>query len=119
MTDYDSTNVFAKMLRGEITPNIVYEDEHVLAFHDAHPKKKIHVLIIPKGAYTHIGVMGETAEDAELVALLRAVPKVARLMNIHETGYRVIANSGKDGGQEVPHLHLHVLGGEHVGMMIS
>ncbi len=119
MSDYDSNNVFAKMIRGEITPNTVYEDDHVLAFHDMYPKKKVHVLIIPKGPYKNISQLGESAEDAQIVALMRAVPKVAELLGIKDSGYRVITNCGDHGGQEVPHLHLHLLGGEPVGVMVK
>ncbi|MDB5478055.1 MAG: HIT-like protein [Alphaproteobacteria bacterium] len=114
MSDYDSGNVFAKMLRGEITPDIIYQDEYVFAFHDAYPKAKVHVLIIPKGAYKNITQFGERASDAELIAMLRAVPKVAEMVGIKEGGYRTLINCDKDGGQEVPHLHLHLLGGEFV-----
>lgn len=119
MSDYDPNNIFAKMLRGEIKPNVIYEDDNVLAFHDAYPKKKVHALIIPKGAYKNITQLGENASDAELVALMRAVPKVAELLGVVESGYRVISNCGVHGGQEVPHLHLHLVGGEPVGKMIS
>ena len=119
MSDYDPNNIFAKILRGEIPNKTIYEDDHVLAFHDVFPKKKIHALIIPKGAFKNITQFGETASDAELAALLRAVPKVVELLGIRDSGYRVITNNGEHGGQEVLHLHLHVLGGEAVGAMVE
>lgn len=119
MSDYDPNNIFAKILRREIPPKVIYEDENVLAFHDAFPKKKVHALIIPKGAYKNITQFGENGSDAELVALFRAVPKVVELLGIKDSGYRVITNNGEHGGQEVPHLHLHILGGESVGKMVE
>ena len=116
---YDQNNIFAKILRGEIPCKKAYEDDKVLAFHDLYPKKKVHVLILPKGAYTDITDMGEEAKEDEIVALIRAVPKVADAMGIKQSGYRIIINCGANGGQEVPHLHLHLLGGERVGAMIA
>jgi len=116
---YDHNNVFAKILRGEIPNKTVYEDDMVLAFHDIAPKKKVHVVIIPKGAYSDISDFGDNAKDAELVALMRAVPKVAEAAGIKDSGYRVISNCGTHGHQEVPHLHLHLLGGEPVGRMVD
>lgn len=119
MTDYDSNNIFAKILRGEIPNKTIYEDDLVLAFYDVFPKKKVHALIVPKGAFKNATQFGENAKDEEIVALMRAVPKVAELLGIKESGYRVISNCGSNGGQEVPHLHLHILGGEAVGAMVS
>lgn len=119
MSDYDPNNIFAKILRGEIPNKTIYEDEHVLAFHDVFPKKKIHALIIPKGAYKNVAIAGEKASDAELAALLRAVPKVVDLLGIKDSGFRLITNNGEHGGQEVPHLHLHIVGGEPVGKMVE
>ena len=119
MSDYDQNNVFAKILRGEIKPNMVYEDEHVFAFHDHSPKAKVHIMIIPKGAYKNITQLGENASDQEIINLMRAVPKVADLMGIKETGYRILINCGENGGQEVPHLHLHLLGGEFVELALG
>lgn len=119
MSEYDPNNIFAKILRGEIPNKKIYEDAYVLAFHDVFPKKKVHALVIPKGAYKNMTHAGEKASDAELVALLRAVPKIVDLLGIKDSGYRVITNIGKDGGQEVPHLHLHILGGEPVGHMVE
>lgn len=116
---YDQNNIFAKILRGEIPCKKVYEDDQVLAFDDIHPKRKVHTLIIPKSAYTDVSHLGEEAEDEEIVALMRAVPKVAAAKGVKETGYRVIINCGANGGQEVPHIHLHILGGETVGPMTA
>lgn len=109
---YDTNNIFAKMVRGEIKPQVVYEDDKVLAFHDIHPKQKVHVLIIPKGSYSDISHFGDDAQTDEIDALIRAVPKVAEVMGIKQNGYRLVINCGEDGGQEVPHLHIHMLGGE-------
>lgn len=117
--NYDPNNVFAKILRGEIPCNKVYEDEHVLAFHDLHPKRKVHVLILPKGPYADIRQFGEQASDAEMAALFRSIPKIAAILGIKEDGFRLIANTDTHGGQEVPHLHFHILGGEVVGKMVA
>jgi histidine triad (HIT) family protein len=116
---YDSNNIFAKIVRGEIPCKKVYEDDLVLAFHDLYPKKKVHVLIIPKGSYLDATSFGEGASEAEIAALMRAVPKVAEALGIKESGYRLITNIGAHGHQEVPHLHFHMLGGEPVGQMVA
>ena len=116
---YDSANIFARILRGEIPCKKVHEDQHTLAFHDIQPKAPVHVLVIPKGAYVSWDDFHERASDAEQAALSRAVGAVARLMGVAEGGYRVICNVGRDGHQEVPHLHLHVLGGRPLGRMIG
>ncbi len=116
---YDTNNIFAKIVRGEIPCKKIYEDDQVLAFHDIQPKKKIHALIIPKGAYVDATVFGLSAKDDEIVTLMRAVPKVAEALGIKESGYRLIANTGAHGHQEVPHLHFHILGGEPVGKMVE
>lgn len=116
---YDQNNIFAKILRGEIPCKKVYEDDKVLAFDDIFPKRKVHTLIISKGPYTDISSLGDDAKDDEIVALIRAVPKVAEAKGVKESGYRIVINCGVHGGQEVPHIHLHLLGGEPVGHMIS
>lgn|SRR5690606_10746466 len=116
---YDPGNIFAKIIRGEIPPKKIYEDDKVLAFHDISPKKKVHALIIPKGPYVDATVFGESAKEDEIVALMRAVPKVAEALGIKESGYRLITNIGAHGHQEVPHLHFHMLGGEPVGKMVE
>lgn len=116
---YDQNNVFAKILRGEIPSKKVYEDEHVLAFHDIHPRRKVHVVIIPKGAYENVSVFGEKASEAEIHAFWRAIPKIAAELGLSEKGYRLATNCGEHGHQEVPHLHFHMLGGEPVGHLVS
>jgi len=114
---YDINNVFAKILRGEIPCDKVYEDDKVLAFHDVQPQKKVHILIIPKNAYENVSEFSENASDDEIIALMRAVPKVAKLVGLNKDGYRLISNCGPHSHQEVPHLHIHLLGGEPVGVM--
>lgn len=115
---YDSTNIFARILRGEIPCRKVFEDEHVLAFHDINPQAPVHILVIPKGAYASLDDFSATASDAEIVAFTRAVGKVARDNGVAESGYRILANHGRDGHQEVPHFHVHVFGGRPLGRMI-
>ena len=119
MAAYDPNNVFAKILRGEIPCKKVHEDEHTLAFHDINPQAPVHVLVIPKGAYVSMDDFHEKASAAEIAALFRAVGKVARQLNLSENGYRFLANVGRDGNQEVPHLHVHIFGGRHLGRMIA
>ncbi|GAA0588504.1 histidine triad nucleotide-binding protein [Caenispirillum bisanense] len=116
---YDQSNIFARILRGEIPAKKVYEDDLVLAFEDIAPKRPVHILVIPKGPYADATALGEDASDAEIAALWRAVAKIAREKGLDATGYRVISNTGDDGGQEVPHLHLHILGGAPVGPMVK
>lgn len=114
---YDQNNVFAKILRGEISCDKVYEDEHVLAFHDLHPKRPVHILVIPKGPYKDVRSFGDNAPDVELAAFMRALPKVAEAVGVKENGFRLVVNTDKHGNQEVPHLHFHILGGEALGPM--
>lgn len=117
---YDPDNIFAKILRGDIPANKpVYEDDYVLAFWDIAPKKQTHVLIIPKGSYADITSFSKEASDEEILALIRAIPKVVEKLGLAEKGYRLISNCRDHGGQEVPHLHLHILGGEPVGAMVN
>ena len=116
---YDPNNIFARILRGEIPCRKVYEDAHVLAFHDIQPQAPVHVLVVPRGAYMSWDDFHATASDAEQAALSRAVGAVARMTGIAATGYRVISNCGRDGHQEVPHLHVHVLGGRPMGRMVA
>ncbi|MEM8587089.1 MAG: histidine triad nucleotide-binding protein [Pseudomonadota bacterium] len=115
---YDPNNIFAKILRGEIPCDKVYEDEHTLAFRDIAPKAPVHVLVIPKGAYVSWTDFSEKASDAEIAALIRAVGKVARDLGVAEDGYRTLANTGTNGHQEVPHLHIHLFGGRKLGAML-
>ena len=116
---YDEGNIFARILRGEIPCKKVYEDAHVLAFHDIQPQAPVHVLVIPRGPYVSWDDFHEKAGDADQAALSRAVGKVARITGIAESGYRVISNCGRNGHQEVQHLHLHVLGGRPMGRMVA
>ena len=112
---YDNTNVFARILKGEISAEKVYEDEHVLAFHDIGKLTPVHVLVIPKGAYISIDDFSERASDAELAAYVRAVGAVARKLGVAGTGYRVVTNCGADANQEVLHFHSHIFGGRKLG----
>lgn len=119
MTGYDENNVFAKILRGEIPNDTVYEDEHVLAFNDIAPQAPVHILVIPKGAYVSIDDFGANASPEEAKALYAAVSKIAAEKGLRDSGFRTIANTGLNGGQEVPHFHLHILGGRKLGPMLS
>jgi histidine triad (HIT) family protein len=116
---YDPSNIFARILRGEIPCKKVFENEHVLAFHDIAPKRPVHVLVIPKGAYVSYDDFAAKATEAEIAAFTRAVGQIARDLGVAESGYRLIANAGINGGQEVPHYHVHILGGANVGPMVS
>ncbi len=116
---YDENNIFAKILRGEIPCGKVYEDDHVLAFNDISPQAPVHILVIPKGAYVSVADFGEKASSEEVTALWRAVSKIAEEQSLPEKGFRVIANTGLNGGQEVPHFHVHILGGKALGPMLS
>lgn len=116
---YDDSNIFARILRGELPSKKVYEDDHVLAFHDINPLAPVHILVIPKGPYVSWDDFTEKASDAEIAAFVRASGKIARDENLVERGYRVLANTGLRGGQEVPHLHLHIFGGAPLGPMLA
>jgi diadenosine tetraphosphate (Ap4A) HIT family hydrolase len=116
---YDDSNIFARILRGEIPSNKVYEDEHVLAFHDINPLSPTHILVIPKGAYVSWDDFSSKASDAEIAALIRAVGKIARDEGLVASGYRLLANTGLNSGQEVPHLHVHIFGGRPLGPMLA
>jgi len=116
---YDDTNVFAKILRGEIPAKKVHEDEWALAFHDIGAQAPVHVLVIPKGKYVSIVDFGAHASQAEIAGFYRAVSKVAHDLGLVEDGFRSIANTGMNGGQEVPHYHLHLLGGKKIGPMVA
>ncbi len=115
---YDRNNVFARILRGEIPCKKVYEDEHVLAFQDISARAPTHVLVIPKGEYVSLDDFSEKASIDEVAALVRALGRIAREQGVAESGYRILANSGRDGRQEVPHLHVHLVGGRDLGEML-
>jgi histidine triad (HIT) family protein len=115
---YDDANIFARILRGEIPCRKAHEDDHALAFHDINPQTPVHVLVIPKGRYVSIADFGATASDAEIVGFWRAVSKVAKDLGLEVGGYRALTNMGSDGGQEVPHFHVHLFGGRPVGRMV-
>ena len=115
---YDPENIFAKILRGQIPCRKVYEDDHVLAFHDINPQAPVHVLIIPKGAYSSLQDFGANASVDEIAFFFRAVSKIAADLNLVEPGYRTLSNAGLNAGQEVPHFHVHLFGGKSLGAML-
>ena len=116
---YDDTNIFAKILRGEIPCGKVYEDDHALAFNDINPQAPTHILVIPKGRYVSWDDFSANAPDAEIAGFIRAVGHVARAAGLVEPGYRLLANIGQNGHQEVPHLHVHIFGGRALGPMLT
>jgi histidine triad (HIT) family protein len=116
---YDQNNIFAKILRGEMPCEKVYEDKYVLAFKDINPQTKIHVIIIPKGHYVDMEDFSKNAKSEEIEALIRGINKVSAIIGVNKTGYRYLGNNGYDAGQEVPHLHFHIFGGEKIGKMIN
>lgn len=116
---YDTNNIFARILRGEIPCRKVREDEWSLAFHDINPQAPTHVLVIPKGAYISWADFSAKASEAEIAGFVRAVGQVARDMGLEEPGYRLLANIGEHAGQEVPHLHVHLFAGRPLGPMLA
>lgn len=116
---YDDNNVFARILRGEIPCRKLHEGPHVLAFADLYPKAPVHILVIPKGKYVDVADFGARATEEEIAAFWRAVSSVATESGVREAGFRIIANAGIHGGQEVPHFHVHILGGRTLGPMVS
>ena len=119
---YDNNNIFAKILKGEIPCNKIYEDDFVLSFYDINPQKKIHALVIPKGKYVDLDDFSSNASPEEMVGLLKGINMVAKKLGISTevgNGYRALSNISNDGGQEVPHLHFHLFGGEKVGKMVE
>ena len=120
---YNKKNIFAKILRGEISCKKIYEDEFVLAFHDINPKKKVHVLVITKGEYVNLDDFSSKASEKEITGLVKGISIVAKKIGVSDEvkggGYRSLVNVGENGGQEVPHLHFHIFGGEKVGKMVS
>ena len=115
---YDDSNIFARILRGELPCKRVYEDDHALAFHDINPLAPVHVLVIPKGAYTSMADFSAQASTEEIAEFFRAVGKVAEQLGVAESGYRMLANTGADANQEVQHLHVHLFGAAPLGPML-
>ena len=119
---YDKNNIFAKILRGEIPCKKIYESEYILSFYDVNPQKKIHALVIPKGEYTDLDDFSSKASEKEISELIKGISLVAKKLGISLSddgkGYRSLVNIGEHGGQEVPHLHFHLFGGEKVGKMV-
>lgn len=119
---YDDQNIFAKILRGEIPNTTVVETEHTLAFRDLYPQAPVHVLVIPKGPYVSYDHFAAEASDAEIADYTRTIGAVCRIegvsLDAHE-GFRMISNAGEHGVQEVPHLHVHILGGRRMGRMVQ
>ena len=119
---YDKNNIFAKILRKEIPCKKIFENDHVLSFHDINPQKKMHALVIPKGEYIDLDDFNNRAADKEIVALSKAITEVSKILGISldtGKGYRTLTNLSEHGGQEVPHLHFHLFGGEKVGKMVE
>jgi histidine triad (HIT) family protein len=122
MMNYNNNNIFSKILSKEIPCKKIFENKYVLSFYDINPQKKIHALVIPKGKYIDLDDLNQRASDEEIVALSKAISHVAKILGISTdkgNGYRVLSNLGEDGGQEVPHLHFHLFGGETVGKMVE
>ena len=119
---YDRNNIFAKILRKEILCKKIFENDYILSFHDVNPQKKIHALVIPKGEYIDLDDFNNKASDQEIVALSKAITEVSKILGISTDmgkGYRALTNLSEYGGQEVPHLHFHLFGGEKVGKMVE
>ena len=116
---YDPDNIFARILRGEIPCRKVHEDEHALAFHDINPQAPLHILVIPKGAYVSWDDFSSRASEEEIAGFVRACGQVAREQGLVAPGYRLLANVGRNSGQEVPHLHVHIFGGGLLGPMLA
>ena len=119
---YDDNNIFAKIIRGEMPCKKIYEDEYVLSFYDINPQKKIHALVISKGKYIDLDDFASKASEKEISGLIRGINIVAKKLQISSDtgkGYRALANISENGGQEVPHLHFHLFGGEEVGKIVE
>tara|TARA_B100000745_G_scaffold252769_1_gene174995 strand:+ start:260 stop:631 length:372 start_codon:yes stop_codon:yes gene_type:complete len=121
--EYDKNNIFAKILRGEISCKKIYENKYILSFYDINPQKKVHALVIPKGEYIDLDDFSSKASEKEIIELIKGISLVAKKLGISlfdgGKGYRSLVNIGENGGQEVPHLHFHLFGGEKVGKMVS
>ncbi len=116
---YDQNNIFAKMIRGELEVTPILNTDHVFVIADINPQKRIHLLVMPKNPYKDISDFGKNASALEKAAILEAIADLAKEYDLEEDGYRVITNQGDHGGQEIPHLHFHIIGGEPVGRMIE
>lgn len=116
---YDDSNIFARILRGELPSQTVYEDDYALAFHDINPQAPLHILVIPKGPYVSWDDFSDRGSDAEIAGFVRAVGKVARDRGLVAPGYRLLANVGLDSHQEIPHLHVHIFAGKPLGPMLA
>ena len=119
MAAYDNQNIFARIIRGEIPCDKVFEDDHVLAFRDINPQAPVHILVVPKGPYVSFADFSDKASAEEIASLIRAAGAIARSQGVDDSGYRILANHGRDGRQEVPHFHLHIFGGKDLGRMIK
>ena len=121
--EYDKKNIFAKILRGEIPCEKIFENDYVLAFYDINPQKKVHALVISKGEYINLDDFSSKASEKEIAGLIKGIGTVAKKIGVSDEvkggGYRSLVNVGGNGGQEVPHLHFHIFGGEKVGKMVS
>ena len=116
---YDDDNIFARILRGELPSQKIYENEVTLAFYDINPQAPVHILIIPKGRYISFSDFSSTASSNEIAGFIRAIGNVARKLGVEETGYRLLANTGLDSHQEIPHFHIHLFAGKPLGPMLS
>jgi diadenosine tetraphosphate (Ap4A) HIT family hydrolase len=116
---YDDSNIFARILRGELPAKTIHEDEWAVAFHDIAPQAPIHVLVIPRGRYVSLADFAGQASEAEIAGFWRAVARVARDLGLEQPGYRILSNMGENAGQEVPHFHVHLFGGRPLGRMLS
>lgn len=116
---YDDSNIFAKILRSEIPCNKIHETDHALAFHDINPQAPVHALVIPKGRYVSMDDFTAAASDMEIAGFWRAVGETARILGVDKSGYRTLANHGRDSHQEVMHLHIHILGNRPLGPMLE
>ncbi len=117
--EYDTNNIFAKIIRKEIPAKIIYENDNVLCFEDINPRAPVHILIIPKGKYKNIGDFSSSAKDIEVLSLTRAISKIVKDYNLSNEGYRVITNTGEHGRQEVEHFHFHLIAGKDTGKMLN
>ena len=116
---YDDQNIFARILRNEIPSRRVYEDEWAVAFHDIAPQAPVHVLVVPRGRWVSFADFSANASEAEIAGFVRAIGAVTRQLELEAPGYRILSNMGGHGGQEVPHLHVHLFGGAPLGVMVA